>query len=154
MIHPPTNHDSTDTVCVDEDDRPLTDDSERQVNNIGQIVLYFYIIETLEAANAAEIPRSDSSETATISQKALKKLVAQGDSLTCQTRYVLHIHSHTLANLCQQLSFPRPNPAAHPLPIHKVRTSSNEPFASFTFYYRSTGTSSLLPLSAQFADNV
>ena len=119
----------------------MTQDLANRLSPIGRIVLYFYFIEHLEAVGPVEVPQLASNEFDVLSEKALHKAAAMhGDQLSHQTRYVL---SHALqgimiADMATSLTAPEQRDT---ITYNEVKTTENEPFATFTFYYRSTGQS-------------
>ncbi|KAI4696695.1 uncharacterized protein J4E88_000873 [Alternaria novae-zelandiae] len=105
---------------TDETNIPMTKDLADRLSPIGRIVLYFYFIEHLEAVRPAEVPQLPSNKFDVLSEKALHKAAAmQGDQLSHQTSLTAPEQRDTIT-------------------YNEVKTTENEPFATFTFYYRST----------------
>jgi hypothetical protein len=77
----------------DETNTPVTKEVADRLSTTGRIVLYFYLIEHLEAVKPAEVPQLANNEFDSLSEKALHKTVAaQGDELSHQTRYICYTH--------------------------------------------------------------
>jgi hypothetical protein len=99
----------------------VTKELQDRLLPIGSVLLYFYFIEHLEAVKPAEVPQLDNKDLDVLSEKALHKVATTpGDKLSHQT----------------SLSAPEQHDA---ITYNEAKTTQNEPFATFTFYYRSTG---------------
>ncbi|KAH7094468.1 hypothetical protein FB567DRAFT_622885 [Paraphoma chrysanthemicola] len=108
-------------LVTEETDQQVTEETKRKISSIGKIELYFYYIEGLEEAKPTIVPRQTTLHDDPINQKAVKATITPGDSLTCRT----------------DLSAPEPRET---VTFSQVKTM-HEPFAKFTFLYRSTGMS-------------
>ncbi|KAH6875347.1 hypothetical protein BKA58DRAFT_119538 [Alternaria rosae] len=98
----------------------MTQDLADRLSPIGRIVLYFYFIEHMEAVTPAEVLQLAINDFDALSEKALHKASAmQGDQLSHQTSLTAPKQRDTIT-------------------YNEVKTTENEPFATFTFYYRST----------------
>jgi hypothetical protein len=75
-------------VFTEENDQPITEEAKRQISPVGQIVLYFCHVESLDDVASVEVPRLELGHIKALSQKAVEATVTPGDSLTCQTECV------------------------------------------------------------------
>ncbi|KAH7084823.1 hypothetical protein BKA63DRAFT_528729 [Paraphoma chrysanthemicola] len=106
------------SLVTEETDQQVTEETKRKISSIGKIELYFYYVEGLEEAKPTIVPRQATVHDVPINQKAVKATITPGDSLTCRT----------------DLSAPEPRET---VTFSQVKTM-HEPFAKFTFLYRST----------------
>jgi hypothetical protein len=106
---------------------------------MGRIVLYFYFIENVEAAKPTDVARPAADDPNVLSEKALQKCASTpGDVLTHQARYGAYSHL-PLENVVDALhSFAAPE-CHDTISYNHIKTLTDEPFVTFTFYYRSTG---------------
>ncbi|KAL1797329.1 hypothetical protein ACET3X_003935 [Alternaria dauci] len=104
---------------TNETNTPITKEIADRLSPVGRIVLYFYFIEHLEAVKPADVPRLANNEFDSLSEKALHKAAAaQGDELSHHTSLDIPVQRDTVT-------------------YNEVKTTGNEPFATFTFLYRS-----------------
>lgn len=117
---------------------PLTKTLQQRLADIGRITLHFCFIEHFESTNPAEVAQLHFDNLGILGEKAMQKGGSfPGDVLSHQTRYC----NKDFARNTKLTS----DPSLTALEEHEnvdynhIRTVLNDPFATFNFYYRSTG---------------
>ncbi|KAH7389622.1 hypothetical protein DE146DRAFT_768052 [Phaeosphaeria sp. MPI-PUGE-AT-0046c] len=84
-------------LVTEEENHPMTADQRRDISCIGQIIVYFYLVEGLEEVNPVNISQGVSEEARVVSQRAMKAATARGDIISCHTSRVKTVQNEPFA---------------------------------------------------------